>query len=108
MKYLQSVVRKGFKATLQKIQRSLPMNKLKSDTIPMYTLKGHNDLDRCLTSCHNNTRQLICPFVGVSVKGQTVLIRKTISIWLFQENECVSPDRIFRVRLTHLLMHLKK
>ena len=31
--------------TLQKMQRSLPVDKLKSDTIPLYTLKGHNDLN---------------------------------------------------------------
>jgi len=34
----------------------------------------------------------------VIVKGQTVLIRKTTAIWLFQETEYVSADRIFRVR----------
>ena len=32
-------------------------------------------------------------------KGQsTILIRKTTAVWLFQESERVSSDRLFRVR----------
>ena len=33
------------------------------------------------------------------MKGRVVLIRKTTAIWLFQETERVSADRLFRVRL---------
>jgi len=37
--------------------------------------------------------------VQVNVTGKTVLIRKTTAIWLFQETERVSTDRLFRVRI---------
>ena len=42
---------------------------------------------------------MFTPFVEVSVKGRVVLIRKTTAIWLFQETERVSADRLFKVRL---------
>ena len=37
-------------------------------------------------------------FVQVSHNGKTVFIRKSTAIWLFQEYERVSSDRLFRVR----------
>ena len=42
---------------------------------------------------------MFTPFVQVMVKGQSVIIRKTTAVWLFQETERVSSDRLFRVRL---------
>ena len=44
-------------------------------------------------------KYVFTPFVKVNVKGQDVLIRKTTVIWLFQETERISADRLFRVRL---------
>ena len=99
---IQSACDKGLvskeanKSFCKALQKALPVNKLKSDTIPMYTLKGHNDLNSYLASL--NAKQIISPYVEVSVKGRVVLIRKTTAIWLFQETEYVSADRIFRVR----------
>ena len=40
------------------------------------------------------------PFVEVKLGGRNVYIRKTTAIWLFQDTERVSSDRIFRVRAT--------
>ena len=97
--YDVGLLSKEGKEKLQKIQKVLPVNKLKSDTIPMYSLKDHKDLDSCLTSLSSKTKQVFSPFVEVSVKGRVVLIRKTTAIWLFQETERVSADRIFRVRV---------
>ena len=38
------------------------------------------------------------PYVEVSLNDHTFSIRKTTAIWLLQENERVSSDRLFRVR----------
>ena len=39
------------------------------------------------------------PYVRAQVKGRSVLIRKTTAVWLFQEAERLSADRIFPVKL---------
>jgi len=100
--YEGGVVSKEAKEKLHKYQkalRSFPVKKLPSDTIPMYSLKDYKDLDSCLTGLGSNAKQVISPFVEVRVKERVVLIRKTTAIWLFQETERVSADRLFRVRL---------
>lgn len=38
------------------------------------------------------------PFVEVQANGQNVFICKTTAVWLLQEGERVSSDRLFRVR----------
>lgn len=38
------------------------------------------------------------PFVEISYKGKVMHIHKTTVVWLFQEGERVSADRLFRVR----------
>ena len=77
----------------------LPVEKVPSETIPMYSLKDHGSLDHYILSLSTNAKQVYTPFVEVNVKGHAVLIRKTIAMWLFQETERVSADRLFRVRL---------
>jgi len=59
----------------------------------MYTLKGHDGFNSCLASLSSNAKQII---TEVIVKGQTVLIRKTTAIWLFQETEYVSAEVRFK------------
>lgn len=39
-------------------------------------------------------------FVKMELHGKMIYIRKSTAIWLFQDAERVSPDRIFRVRAT--------
>ena len=41
---------------------------------------------------------LTSPFVEVEVSRRKVLIRKRTAVWLFQDTERVSADRLFRVR----------
>ena len=43
-------------------------------------------------------RKKFSPFVEVSLNDHTFSIRKTTAIWLLQENERVSSDRLFSVR----------
>ena len=39
-----------------------------------------------------------CPFVEIKHNGNTLYIHKTTAVWLLQEGERVSSDRLFRVR----------
>ena len=43
-------------------------------------------------------KKAFSPYVEVSVNDRKFSIRKTTAIWLLQENERVSSDRLFRVR----------
>ena len=38
------------------------------------------------------------PFVEVKHNGKVVYVRKTTLVWIFQQAECVSTDRLYRVR----------
>ena len=38
-------------------------------------------------------------FISVAHNGETIYIRKSTLVWLFQEGERVSSDRLFRVRV---------
>ena len=95
--YSRGLITKEGKEKLHKIQKALPVERLPSDTIPMFSLKEHNTLASCLTTL--NPKPSFTPFVEVTIKGCAVLIRKTTAVWLFQETERVSADRLFRVRL---------
>ena len=77
----------------------LPVENVPSETIPMYSLKGHGSLENYISNFSTNSEQVFTLFAQVNVKGHTLLIRKTTAIWLFQETEHVSADRLFRVRL---------
>ena len=44
-------------------------------------------------------RKLNCKFISVAHNGETIYIRKSTIVWLFQEGERVSSDRLFRVRV---------
>ena len=46
----------------------------------------------------NTTKTKYSPFVEVHRLDKTVYIRKTTAVWLLQEGERVSTDRLFRVR----------
>ena len=97
--YNEGLVSKDAKEKLQKFQRVLPIEKVPSETIPMYSLKNYDSLENYLSGLSSNAKQVFTLFVEVNVKGRAVLIRKTTAIWLFQETERVSADQLFRVRL---------
>ena len=44
------------------------------------------------------TKRKHCPFVEVQHAGKTLFVNKTTAVWLLQEGERVSSDRLFRVR----------
>ena len=59
--------------------------------IPVYACQD-NDIDDL--SEEKNLKS----FVAITVEGKEVYIRKTTAVWLLQDSERVSSDRIFRVR----------
>ena len=70
------------------LHKSLPQfKKVNSESIPMYKVSGsHGDIT-------------FSSFVEVTLgTGTQVIIRKKTVLWLFEEGERVSSDRLFRVR----------
>jgi len=54
--------------------------------------------DNLSSTAVKSKEKAFLPFVEVTANDQTLSIRKTTAIWLLQENERVSSDRLFRVR----------
>ena len=75
---------------LEKLQ-SRKMKQTSSSTISMYSAE--------VMDGENESPKKHSEFVQVSHNGKAVFIRKTTAIWLFQEYERVSSDRLFRVRM---------
>ena len=76
--------------TMQRLHRckeSIAPKKVSSSAVPLYYPQ---EIERKPAG--------ITPFVEVCIKGHTFMVRKTTAIWLFQESERVSADRLFRVR----------
>lgn len=65
--------------------------------IPMY--KAIDSIDPVATNQLEKKRKLSNKFVEVDHNGETIYIRKSTLVWLFQEGERVSGDRLFRVRI---------
>ena len=82
---------------LEQKKKRLAFQRLPSSTIPMY---------QCVEVQNDNQKKSVRagqskfnPFVEVLTHNhKSVLIRKTTALWLLQEGERLSPDRIFRVR----------
>ena len=60
-----------------------------SNGLPLVYLKKDDE--------HNHTQ-----FVEVNLQGKVVYMHKNTAIWLFQDTERLSTDRIFRVRSKQL------
>jgi len=46
----------------------------------------------------NPSKSKISPYLEVKVNGRPFYIHKTTAVWLLQQEERVSPGRLFRVR----------
>ena len=79
------------KKKAQRLQETLKLKRIPSSTIPMFTEVKQPNLPLPIT-------KHISPFVEVHRGDHTFYIRKTTAVWLFQECEHVSSDRLFRVR----------
>jgi hypothetical protein len=78
---------------VRKLKTSLLFAKDEESKFPVYVKKDDNHTEDYKTVSHS-------PFVEVKLGERNVYIRKTTAIWLFQDTERVSSDRIFRVRAT--------
>ena len=69
---------------------NLKFEKVESSTIPLYTAKPNEH--------HSKNDKKYPLYLEIECKGKKIFIRKTTAVWLFQESEYVSSDRLFRVR----------
>ena len=69
------------------------MKRILSNTISLYS--PDEEADTKQNNCHQKKHS---EFIPVSHNNKTVYIRKSTAIWLLQEFEHVSSDRLFRVR----------
>ena len=68
----------------------LKFEKVESSTISLYAAKPKE---------HNPKKDKKHPlYLKIENNGKKICIRKTTAVWLFQESEYVSSDRLFRVR----------
>ena len=74
--------------------QGVKMKRMPSSTIPLYDAKLTDSKE-----CSSNQQAKHSEYVQVTHNGKTVYIRKSTALWLFQEHERVSGDRLFRVRL---------
>lgn len=100
------------KERLSRLQQSLPqLTKLPSTSISTYSIADHKEISKknsTSTMIKSEPPQKRCkpnvfsssPFLKVDIGNpeHSVFIRKTTAVWLFQEGERVSSDRLFRVR----------
>ena len=94
--YKDGLVDKEVKQTLQKLQQGLQLKKNPSTTVSMFTPVQPEESSTG-PSMTSSSKQ-ISPFVAVNMDSRTIFVRKTTAVWLFQEGERVSSDRLFRVR----------
>ena len=73
---------------IKKTQKS-SLKRMQSVTIPMYEPK---------LETLNQTENKYSPFLELEHNGKVVSIRKTTLVWVFQQTESISADRLFRVR----------
>lgn len=84
----------ALKSKLEQQQKMLPLTRIPSSTVSMFIVDEGNKGK----SKHVSSSKKHFPFVEVQANGQNVFIRKTTAVWLLQEGERVSSDRLFRVR----------
>ena len=84
----------ALQSKLEQQQKMLPLTKIPSSTVSMFIADEGNKGK----SKHVSSSKKPFPFVEVQANGQNVFIRKTTAVWLLQEGERVSSDRLFRVR----------
>ena len=65
--------------------------KISSSGLPVYEIE-------VASSTKESHKSKFCPFVEVSHNKKKVFIHKTTAVWLLQEGERVSTDRLFHVR----------
>jgi len=89
------IVDKDLKSRLDKCNK-LSFKRLPKDkagSVPMYDVKSSEN-EKKITKARSKHR----PYIEISHCGKSVYIHKTTAVWLLQEGEQLSTDRLFRVR----------
>ena len=90
--YKNQAVDISVKSKVEKMRQAMPFNKIDEELkqldtgIPVYKRRKSSSND------------LLSPFVKVEIAGKELFIRKRTAVWLFQDTERLSADRLFRVR----------
>ena len=95
-KLSDSLITSELKDRLYKLQQSLPkLNRIPGTSISMFTSSSLDELSKEIPQ--KTKKPTISPFVEVSIgsNDHPLFIRKTTAVWLFQEGERVSSDRLF-------------
>ena len=71
---------------------NMSFTRVKTDSVSMFEMNNDNDNSQQLPSK--------CRLLEIEHNGKKMFIHKTTAVWLFQEGERVSTDRLFRVRET--------
>lgn len=86
------LVEKQVKEKLEDQHDLLSFKRISSTTIPMYKSVKVDGKKGC------KNRKVFSPFVEIKSNDKAFFIRKTTAVWLLQESERASSDRLFRVR----------
>lgn len=87
---------------LQTLKRCLPIRQVPSTTIPMLLANDVTPMDSKVKVYNTSKHKKFSPFLEVSTNERSFYIRKTTAVWLFQESERVSSDRLFHVHCKQL------
>ena len=84
------VIENDLTARLMALHRS-SFQRITGPTLPMFEIDDGSSKGKMSKRKHS-------PYVAVQHAGKTLFINKTTAVWLLQEGERVSSDRLFRVR----------
>ena len=84
------IIGKDLSTCLTALKKS-SFRRLPGTSLPMFEVDD-------VASKKKSTNFKHCPYVEVEYNGKTLFINKTTAVWLLQEGERVSSDRLFRVR----------
>lgn len=85
----EGFVEKDLKNRLVDLHSST-FKKLSGTGLPLYDIEQSNN--------KSGATSKFCPYVKISHNDKDLFIHKTTAVWLLQEGERVSSDRLFRVR----------
>ena len=78
-----------------KLHHSISFSRVKSETIPMYI---QNEITKDSSSNSSQAKSKYFSLLEVIYNGKKMFIHKSTAVWIFQEGERVSSDRLIRVR----------
>ena len=89
------IIDKGLCEHLTSLHRTA-LKRLPSTGLPIYDVKDNQECEASSKKSKKSSK--FSPYVEISHNGKSAFIHKTTAVWLLQEGERVSSDRLFRVR----------